>query len=140
MDVVDSRAVVTDEFVFREIDIHTVTKEELSFKVPFSLRVQRSDQVHALLAYFTIDFAAPGVSKRIHFGTGPFDRYTHWKQTVFYLPKDLQTDKGDRIEGTLSCVPNGKNPRDLDISIEYKQVGPEGEIKEESTVMHYNMC
>ena len=62
--------------------------------------------MHALLTYFTIDFAAVPEMKPVHFGTGPYDRYTHWKQTVFYLPQDLQVQKGDLLTGVLASKPN----------------------------------
>ena len=57
------------------------------------------------------------------FSTGPHSRYTHWKQTVFYTPGNLTVSQGDVIEGTLSCMPNARNNRDLDISITYKLEG-----------------
>ncbi len=140
VDVVNSKSVVGSEFVFKEIDIATVTKEDLAFSVPFSIKMRRDDGVHALLAYFTIDFDAPGMTKTVRFGTGPFDRYTHWKQTVLYLPQDLQVSTGDLVEGTLSCVPNATNPRELDIQVEYKQVSASGEAVTESISHYYHMC
>ena len=45
---------------------------------------------------------------------------THWKQTVFYLNDVLTARKGEKIKGTLKCVPNEKNPRDLDFVITYE--------------------
>ena len=37
----------------REIDLYTVTVEDLSFTVPFHLRCVRNDYVHALVTFFT---------------------------------------------------------------------------------------
>lgn len=143
VDVVEAKAVVGSECCFREIDIMTVTKEQLSFTAPFSIRMQRSDWVHALLAYFSIDFSArlPDM-KAVHFGTGPHDRYTHWKQTVFYLPQDLSAEQGDTLTGTLMCKPNGKNPRDLDVSItcELHEGGAEGALRAPAISFEYHMC
>jgi len=135
VDVVSSKAVVTDEFMFKSIDIKTVTKEELSFTVPWSLKCSRSDYVHALLAYFDIEFSG---DKVVTFGTGPYEKPTHWKQTVFYLPRDLAVSAGDSIEGTLKCVPNSRNHRHLDISIEYKHTDKEGVVQTEAA-MDYSM-
>ena len=140
VDIVEGKAVVGGECIFKSIDIMTVTKAELAFEVPFSLRMNRSDHVHALLGYFTIDFASEGMTKPIRFGTGPFDRYTHWKQTVFYLPKDLQVSQGDMVSGVLRCVPNGKNPRDLDISIQYQQTDAAGTLIQSPESFDYHMC
>jgi protein arginine N-methyltransferase 1 len=140
VDVVESRSVVGNEFVFKSIDIATVKKEDLAFSAPFSIKMQRSDYVHALLAYFTIDFDVPGMSKAVRFGTGPFDKYTHWKQTVFYLPNDIQVSQGDLINGTLKCTPNARNPRDLDISISYERCDAEGKKLDETFTSDYHMC
>lgn len=49
------------------------------------------------------------------FSTGPHDKYTHWKQTVFYLDKDLIVNEGDVVTGTIRVSRNQHNPRDLDI-------------------------
>lgn len=43
----------------------------------------------------------------------------HHRQTVFYTPTTLTVDQGDTITGRLTCAPNAKNNRDLDIIISY---------------------
>ena len=43
VDCVELRAVATQPCAIRHIDIKTVTKEELSFKVPFELKATRND-------------------------------------------------------------------------------------------------
>ena len=48
---------------------------------------------------------------------------THWKQTVFYLEDTLVVCEGETIEGTLTCAPNARNNRDLDIEIQYSFEG-----------------
>eukprot|EP01138_Halocafeteria_seosinensis_P005748 gb/GECG01005876.1/.p1 GENE.gb/GECG01005876.1/~~gb/GECG01005876.1/.p1 ORF type:complete len:105 (+),score=9.75 gb/GECG01005876.1/:1-315(+) len=76
-----------------------------------------------------------------------FSPYTHWKQTVFYLEDVLTVNSGEVLEvrkkitkqqdgsysiillkiektqGKLTCRPNDNNPRDLDITIDYKFEG-----------------
>jgi type I protein arginine methyltransferase len=42
------------------------------------------------------------------------------RQTVFYTIDPISVLNGDFIEGTVSCAPNARNNRDLDIVIEYK--------------------
>jgi protein arginine N-methyltransferase 1 len=54
---------------------------------------------------------------------GPHAKYTHWKQTVFYLNEVLMLSPGDVVTGTLSAKPNSKNPRDMDIVITYEFKG-----------------
>lgn len=56
------------------------------------------------------------------------------RQTVFYTPDTITVSEGQKITGQLSCAPNGRNPRDLDIAITYEA---EGEPAKE---IQYKMC
>ncbi|ETV69729.1 hypothetical protein H257_14578 [Aphanomyces astaci] len=115
VDTVDGDAIMSNATPILDIDLATVTKEDLAFSSPFSLVVARQDFCHAFVAYF--DCAFTHCHKPISFSTGPRAKYTHWKQTVFYLSHALTCFPGDVIEGTLTCAPNATNPRDLDIDI-----------------------
>jgi hypothetical protein len=59
------------------------------------------------------------------------------KQTVFYLDDMVAAKKGERITGRLHCVPNAKNPRDLDIRIAYAFNGENCTVSGEH---EYHMC
>ena len=111
---------MTDPCLLYTIDLYTVTIPELAFVSKFSLTAQRDDFVHALIAWFDIDFTA--CHKPIKFSTGPHSKYTHWKQTVFYLKGALTLEEGERIVGTLSSHRNATKPRDLDIRIDYESI------------------
>ncbi|KAI8443794.1 protein arginine N-methyltransferase [Phakopsora pachyrhizi] len=118
VDTVELKAVVTNPCAVRNFDLLTVTKEELAFTAPFSLKATRKDYIHAILGWFDVSFRA--CHKAVSFSTGPHAKYTHWKQTVFYLKDMITVDKGDQVEGSISVKPNAKNHRDLDIDISYK--------------------
>jgi type I protein arginine methyltransferase len=118
VDTVELKALVTDPCSVFTIDLNTVTAAELAFSAPFSLRCQRNDFIHALIAWFDIDFTA--CHKPIRFSTGPHTKYTHWKQTVFYLREVLTVEEGESVTGYLTNKPNAKNKRDLDIQIDYQ--------------------
>eukprot|EP00164_Ancoracysta_twista_P001464 GFYU01001911.1.p1 GENE.GFYU01001911.1~~GFYU01001911.1.p1 ORF type:complete len:395 (+),score=163.83 GFYU01001911.1:41-1186(+) len=121
VDTVDSEVVVSDWCPIVEVDILTVKVEDLTFKVPFQMKMQRDDYVHAFIAYFDCCFSC--CHKPIWLSTIPGGKYTHWKQTVFYLAKDLIVHRDEIISGTLECTPNTKNHRDLDIVITYNHSG-----------------
>lgn len=118
VDTVDIKAVVTDPAKVVELDLYKVTTEDLAFTLPFKLHAQRNDFIHALIAWFDIEFSA--CHKPVKFSTGPHTKYTHWKQTVFYLQDVLTVEEGETIEGVLENKPSEKNHRDLDIKISYK--------------------
>lgn len=118
VDTVEMKALVTDPCPVFTIDLNTVTVGELTFSEPFELRCQRNDFIHALIAWFDIDFGA--CHKPIRFSTGPHTKYTHWKQTVFYLREVLTVEPGEVVRGYLTSKPNDKHKRDLDIKVDYE--------------------
>lgn len=118
VDTVEMKAVVTDPTAVLTIDLYTVKPADLAFTTTFTLDVRRNDFIHALIAWFDIDFTA--CHKPIRFSTGPHTKYTHWKQTVFYLRDVLTVEEGEQIKGVLENKPNEKNKRDLDVKISYR--------------------
>ncbi|KAF8313081.1 protein arginine N-methyltransferase [Clavulina sp. PMI_390] len=134
VDVVDVRSVVTDPFMLKEINLLTAKKEDLTFTADFNLKASRDDLGHAFLAWFDITFAC--CHKPVRFSTGPHAKYTHWKQTVFYLKDTLTLQTGDRIKGSLKCEPNPRNNRDLLIEIDYKVDGKFPSMDK----IDYSMC
>ena len=111
------KAVVTDPTPVLHLDLYTCTTADLAFTSPFTLQVKRDDFIHALVAWFDIDFTA--CHKTIRFSTGPHTKYTHWKQTVFYFKDVLTVQTGEEVSCVLQVKPNSKNRRDLDIDIDY---------------------
>ncbi|KAK6528839.1 type I protein arginine N-methyltransferase Rmt1 [Orbilia ellipsospora] len=137
VDTVDLKAVVTDPCLVLSLDLYTVKPEDLAFTAPFDLTIRRNDFIHALIAWFDIDFSA--CHKSIKFSTGPHAKYTHWKQTVFYLDDVLTVVTGEHLKGVLSSKPTEKNRRDLDVKIEYAFEGDDSERNNRGVCL-YKMC
>jgi protein arginine N-methyltransferase 1 len=100
-----------------------VTKEELDFSSQVTVTMSRKDYVHALVVYFDVVFSKCQNANPTKFSTGPADKYTHWKQTVFYIDQELIASEGDKIDVFMKVNRNEKNPRDLDILIQSKFKG-----------------
>jgi protein arginine N-methyltransferase 1 len=115
VDICNPNQVVTNSKAIMTIDLYTVTKEQLDFQNDFELTATRDDYCHALVAYFDVIFSK--THTKIGFCTGPQNKYTHWKQTVFYLEEDVAVSAGDKIKGTINVKRNDKNVRDLDITM-----------------------
>lgn len=137
VDTVDLKAVVTDPSPIVTLDLYTCTTADLAFRVPYKLKARRSDFVHAIIAWFDIEFSA--CHKPIRFSTGPHTKYTHWKQTVFYLRDVLTVEEGEEIVGELENKPSEKNHRDLDITISYK-LNTDDMHRQASGTGMYKMC
>ncbi|XP_054264862.1 protein arginine N-methyltransferase 1-like [Macrosteles quadrilineatus] len=128
VDVVDPKQVVTNACLLKEVDLYTVTKEDLDFNTQFNLQVRRNDYIQALVTFFTMEFTK--CHKRIGFSTAPEQPYTHWKQTVFYLNDYLTVKKNEEIYGSFAMKPNQRNNRDLDFTIEIDFKGELCEVHE----------
>ena len=118
VDTVELKALVTDPCAVISFDLYTVTPADLAFKVPYTLFARRNDYIHAIIAWFDIEFTA--CHKPVTFSTGPHAKYTHWKQTVFYLHDVLTIEENEKVSGYLENKPNDKNKRDLDVKIHYQ--------------------
>ena len=136
VDTVDIKAVVTDPVQVVSFNLYTVTSADLAFTAPFQMPIRRNDFIHALIAWFDIDFSSG--HKLVRFSTGPHTKYTHWKQTVFYLKDVLAVNEGEFVSGVLESKPNAKNPRDLDIKISYS-LDTEEDSRQKSGVCNYVM-
>jgi len=115
VDVCDPQQVISAACPVLNIDLYTVTKEQLDFTAPFKLAINRDDYCHALVAYFTVEFSRSHT--KLMFSTGPRSEYTHWKQTVFYLDEPMTVTSGETISGNITVNRNNKNPRDIDIHL-----------------------
>merc|ERR1712048_1425515 len=118
VDVVEPRQITTTTSMVKEFDLNQVTVAELNFSAPWEIRLRRNDYIHAFVTYFNVEFSA--CHKRTGFSTGPECRYTHWKQTVFYVRDAITANYGETITGNLAIAPNKRNKRDLDIKLKVK--------------------
>uniref|UniRef100_A0A5S6QK63 type I protein arginine methyltransferase n=1 Tax=Trichuris muris TaxID=70415 RepID=A0A5S6QK63_TRIMR len=128
VDVVDPNQVVTNCALLKSVDLYTVKVEDLSWTNSFKLTANRNDFIQAMVTYFTVDFSK--CHKPIGFSTAPDKRYTHWKQTVFYLEDSITIKRGEAINGTMSVRPNEKNNRDLDFEMTVSFKGDFCELEE----------
>lgn len=83
VDHISQDRVVSDSVKFKEFDLEKVTVEQLDFDAEFKLIIRRPTQLHGFLSWFTTDFSHG--KDNICLNTSPFKKWTHWKQTVFYL-------------------------------------------------------
>ncbi|KAJ7296007.1 hypothetical protein O6H91_01G051100 [Diphasiastrum complanatum] len=117
VDTVDQNQIVTHSQLLKTMDIGKMKIGDASFSAPFKLVATRNDFIHALVAYFDVSFTQ--CHKPMGFSTGPRSRATHWKQTVMYLEDVITICEGEALTGCLTVSPNPKNPRDVDITVQY---------------------
>lgn len=119
VDVVPHNQIMSDASCILELDLYTITKEDLDFSSTFEITFNRQDFCHGITAFFDVQFSK--CHKPTGFTTAPFADYTHWKQTVFYLDEPLRALPHTVITGNIQVQKHPKNPRDLviDLAVNY---------------------
>eukprot|EP01068_Selenidium_serpulae_P011018 Selendium_serpulae@DN5585_c0_g2_i2.p1 len=125
VDTVDEQAIATTSCCILDLDLNTCTVADLDCVAPYRIVLKRKDFLHAFIAWFDVRFSA--CHKPVSFTTSPYGRYTHWKQTVFYMKDTLVCHKGETVVGMVAVKKTSKNHRDLDIKISYEFKGQESQ-------------
>jgi len=107
-----------------EVDLYTVKKEELDYSNEYELTFFRKDTVHAFAAWFDCHFDK--LPNKVTLSTSPFNRTTHWKQTIFYTEKDFIVEPGEILKGSIAVRKGRSNFRELDIKISFHFDGKSG--------------
>ncbi|KAL8449743.1 hypothetical protein Emag_003552 [Eimeria magna] len=100
VDTVDESAVATNSCCVLEIDLANCTAADLDFCAGYTLHLRRKDFLHAFVAWFDVVFSK--CHKPVILNTSPHNRYTHWKQTVFYMEHVLVGEVGDTVKGMIA--------------------------------------
>ena len=74
-----------------DLDLMKITPKDTEFTCPFSLPCTRDGNLTGFVGYFDTYFELPS---SVYFSTSPHETPTHWKQTIFYLPKPRPIKKG----------------------------------------------
>ncbi len=124
IDVCDREAINSSHCKIMEIDLYTVTKEELDFSASYELTFFRNDTVHGLISWFDIYFDK--LPNKVHFTTSPYSKSTHWKQVIFYTDFDLFVEKGEILKGSIAAQKSKSNFREIDVKLSYHIKGRYG--------------
>jgi protein arginine N-methyltransferase 1 len=76
-----------------------------------------TDGVHALVTWFDTSFS--NLTNPVVLTTSPLKKYTHWKQSIFYLEDSLSVRKGDTLYGSIATRQDKTNFRELNIKVSY---------------------
>uniref|UniRef100_A0AAY4DA37 Protein arginine N-methyltransferase 6 n=1 Tax=Denticeps clupeoides TaxID=299321 RepID=A0AAY4DA37_9TELE len=103
---------------FAEIDLHTVTQEQLgSVRGAFACECFGSACVNAFCVWFTVTF--PGGDKPLVLSTSPFQPETHWKQAVLYLDEPVDVVQDTKVTGEINMYPSEESARHICIDMQY---------------------
>jgi len=117
VDTVDQNMIMSDACKVLDLDLVRCKREDVQFTGQYSLRMKYTDRVHGIVAWFDTPFS--DLRRPVMLSTSPYKKYTHWKQTVFYMEQDLDVRDGDTIYGSIACRQSKSNHRELDVKISY---------------------
>jgi len=83
VDSVDSQMIMSDACKILDLDLHTCSKEDVNFSSAYQLNMKYTDRIHGIVAWFDTPFI--NLERPVMLSTSPYKKYTHWKQTVFYM-------------------------------------------------------
>ena len=125
VDTVDSQMIMSDACKVLDLDLVNCNKGDVQFTAAYTLHMKYTDRVHGIVAWFDTPFS--NLERPVMLSTSPYKKYTHWKQTVFYMENDLDVREGDTIYGSIACRQSKSNFRELDLKISYHYDGaPQG--------------
>lgn len=126
----DPDFIVTDSFMFKDIDLLTVKVSDLDFQTEFNFRSTKPTIMHGLASWFTVDFSSAKKpvnsekedkkkkTKTLVLSTSPFHKATHWKNTLFYLEKPLSLGYRQEIKGRIDVRKAPLNHREIDVDFQ----------------------
>ena len=120
IDSFNKNNIISNIYPIFEINMYKIKENDLNFMTKFELTFNQSDSLSALAGWFDVQFLK--VPNTIKFTTSPFNQYTKWKQTIFYLENDIKVMKGDIMEGDISLKVESEstNIGDIEIKINYE--------------------
>jgi len=115
VEVVGAEHVVSNSQRVHDLDITTCTLADTEFSSDFSLEINRTCDLTAIVGYFDTFFELE--EQPVEFSTGPLATPTHWKQTVFYLPEVLPVVKDQVVTGNIVCKRMSTDARALKVAL-----------------------
>lgn len=121
IDVVENRYICSNACNIKELDLYTITKEDLDFSSSYELTFTRNDTFSGLITWFDCTFSK--LPNQVELSTSPYNKATHWKQVTFYTEKDISVNRGDVLKGSIAVRKSKANFRELDVKISYHMKG-----------------
>ncbi|KAH9290538.1 hypothetical protein KI387_034655, partial [Taxus chinensis] len=149
VEIITGENVLTWPTVVKDINCNTVTVQELELVTAnFSVASMMNASLHGFALWFDVRFERPSItasdtqseslvnsnlsgsdilngrrkrakSTSLVLSTAPEEEPTHWAQTVLYIYDPIEVKQDQVIEGSITLSQNQKNPRFLNIHLEY---------------------
>lgn len=113
----DYQAICSERCKVVDFDLVHMKKEDVNFAATYHLNMIKTSRVSALIAWFDCHFE--NLKNKVTLSTSPFEPYTHWKNTIFYLDQPQDVREGDKLKGSIAVRQSKDNYRELDLKISF---------------------
>ncbi|OMJ74729.1 hypothetical protein SteCoe_26272 [Stentor coeruleus] len=114
---ISSESIVSTSCPVFEADLYVVTKDHLNFVSQYSIQFTKKDFLHALISWFEVTFSH--CHKPIVINTGPKNKTTYWKQSVYYLDHSQPVEIGQILNGSFASRMNMRKNREMVFKISF---------------------
>jgi len=114
--IVPADDIITSDCCIKNLDIYTCSNDDIAFTHPFTIQALKSGSISGFVCHFDVNFSKNLIQK-VHFSTSPRSPSTHWKQTVFFLPRIYNVQEGEEINGKIICLRHPEEKRGLIIHL-----------------------
>lgn len=83
IDTIDSSMINSTECKIIDLNLVKMKPSDVEFSTTYNLTFTRNDKFHGLVAWFDTPFS--NLEFPVNLSTSPYRKYTHWKQTTFYI-------------------------------------------------------
>lgn len=128
IDTINKKNILSTICPIFEVDLYKIRENEINFSNSYELIFNKKDNLSAIAGWFDVEFSK--TPNKIKFTTSPYNQYTKWKQTIFYLEKNIRVEKGDILKGSF-CVrvdPNTQDMNCIDIKISYEIINNNSKV------------
>ena len=116
IDTFNKKNILSNIYPIYVVDMYKIKENDINFTSNFELAFHKSDCLSALAGWFDVEFSK--TPNTIKFTTSPFNQFTKWKQTIFYLEKNIKVEKGNIMKGIINL--REQNSLDIDIKLDYE--------------------
>jgi len=99
IETVPPEKILSEPSLVLHLDLKTCTSLETEFFTAFQLVISRQDKLTALVGSFDVTF---NLDHTVTLSTSPYQPSTHWKQTVFFLPRPINVVAGNFTDAYFS--------------------------------------
>ncbi len=109
--------ICSDYYKIVDLDLVHMNKDDVNFSSKYELNFKESTTASALIAWFDCKFE--NFKNKVVLSTLPYEPYTHWKNTIFYIDRANYVKAGDKLTGSIAVRQSKENHRELDVKISY---------------------